>query len=86
MKLTDYIPTIAKAVAALVTPFVVAALAWLIESTGVDVPYDARLIETTLVAVVTSIVTWAVANRPPRGPESDETEVSGTKGAGGSAT
>lgn len=61
----DYIPTIAKAIAALVTPFAVAALAWLIDRTGVEVPYDPNLIETTIVAVVTSVATWAIANRPP---------------------
>lgn len=65
MKLTDYIPTIAKAVAAFVTPFAVALLAWLIEWTGADVPYDPAAIETFIVAAVTAFATWAIANRPP---------------------
>lgn len=63
MPLRDFIPTIAKAVAAFVTPFLVALIALLVERTGVDVPYDPDLIETTLVAVITSVATWAVANR-----------------------
>lgn len=64
MKLTDYIPTAAKAVAAFVTPFVVYALAWLIEQTGADVPYDPAVIETTIVSVLTAVGVWAIANRP----------------------
>lgn len=64
MNFAGYIPTIAKAVAAFVTPFVVAALAWLVEQTGVNVPHDPKLIETTLVAAVTAVATWAIRNRP----------------------
>lgn len=60
-----YIPTIAKAVAAFVTPFIVFGLAWLIERTGVTVPYDAGLIESTIAGVLTSIAVWAISNRQP---------------------
>lgn len=61
-----FIPTIAKAIAAFVTPFIVLGLAWVIEQSGADISFDATVIETMVVAAVTAFATWLIANRPPR--------------------
>lgn len=55
---------IAKAVAGVVTPFVIAGVAKLCEKAGIDVPVDPDLVETTVIAIVTGIAVWFTRNRP----------------------
>jgi hypothetical protein len=64
MKLTDYIAPVAKAVAAFVTPLIVAALLWLVDRTGADYPINPDAINVGVTAIVTAIAVWAVRNRP----------------------
>jgi hypothetical protein len=53
----------AKAVAAFVTPLVVALLAWL-AAKGFDLGYDVTLIEPLIVSIATSIVVYFKRNKP----------------------
>lgn len=55
---------IAKAVAVFVTTLLVAGLAWVVDRTGVDVPYDPDAIETVVTAILLAFVTWATTNVP----------------------
>ena len=54
----------AKAIAAFLTPLIVAALAWLLAATGVDVPFDPNWLETVVLSVITAIAVWAKPNKP----------------------
>lgn len=55
---------IAKTVAVFIAAFIVRGLAWLIETTGVEVPYDPTAIETAIGAVLLAAVAWATQNLP----------------------
>lgn len=60
--LKSAIGPIAKAVAAFVTPLVAALVAYIVERTGVEVPYDPSAVEALVTSVVTSALVWLIAN------------------------
>jgi DMSO/TMAO reductase YedYZ heme-binding membrane subunit len=62
--MTDQVRQCAKAVAALITPFVLAAVAAMIERAGVNVPVDPSIVESAVTAVLLAVIVWAVPNRP----------------------
>ena len=49
---------IAKAIAAFLMPIIAALLAWLLEATGINVPFDPSWVETVVLSVVTSVAVW----------------------------
>lgn len=55
---------IAKAVAAVVAPFAVAAVNKFAEKAGIPTPIDPSLIDTIVVAVISGVAVWATRNRP----------------------
>jgi hypothetical protein len=58
----------AKAIAALVAPFIVALLVAMIEAAGLNVAFDPTVVEQTIVAVVSFIVVWLTTNTPKGSP------------------
>ncbi len=54
---------IAKAVAALVTPIVLALTAAITERCGINVPLDPTITETAITAIVGSVIVYFVRNR-----------------------
>ncbi len=66
--MTDSLQTVAKAIAALLTPFVVFGVAKLADWVGMPTP-DHDIITAVVVAVVSALVVWAVPNKPkPEAP------------------
>ena len=55
----------AKAVAAFLTPLGAALVAWLVQRTGVELPYDPSAVEAFLTSIVTTVFVWAISNRRP---------------------
>jgi hypothetical protein len=58
----DLIRTNAKAGAALLAPIILAAVSALLEAAGIDVAFDPTVAESTVVALVSSIVVWLTTN------------------------
>lgn len=67
MELSEFVRTIAKAVAAFVTPLIVTFVAGLAERAGVEVPVDPSWVESLVVSVITAFAVWATRNRQPAG-------------------
>lgn len=67
-EVTDWVRSVAKAVAALLVPFVLYGLGEAAEWIGMDATFiDRDIVEASIVAIVAAIVVWAVRNRqPPR--------------------
>lgn len=66
MIFADLLPAVlkpaAKAIATLVAGLIVAGLAWLIDRTGIDVPYDPSAIEAVVTSVALALVTYVTTN------------------------
>lgn len=63
--MSDWVGSVAKAVAALIIPFVLYGLLQLAEWVGMDPDViDADIVETSVVAVVSAVIVWAVRNHP----------------------
>jgi len=56
--------SVAKAIAAFLTPIVLAILAGVVESAGLNVAFDPSVVETLIVSVLTAVSVWYVRNRP----------------------
>jgi hypothetical protein len=66
----DLIRTNAKAGAALLAPIILAAISALLEAAGINVAFDPTVAESTVVALVSSIVVWLTTNTStPTPPE-----------------
>lgn len=59
----DFITYSAKAVAALITPWLVLAAAWLTVQLGIDITIDPTVVVTALVSVFTAVSVWFTRNR-----------------------
>lgn len=57
-KLPAVVQPIAKAVAALVAPWIVFALAWLVNRTGIELPIDPPMIETAVASAIAAAFVW----------------------------
>lgn len=68
--LTGWVQSVAKAIAALLVPFVLYGLGRFAEWVGMDVP-DRDIVETATVAGVSAVIVWAVRNRPTTAPVED---------------
>lgn len=62
--MSDTLKPIAKAIAALIVPFVIAGLDELAEKAGINIPVEASLVDTVVVAAVSAVVVWVVRNQP----------------------
>jgi hypothetical protein len=60
----DVLESIAKALAALLVPYILMVLANMTEKTGIEVPFDPSWVETVILSVVTAIAVWWKRNRP----------------------
>lgn len=58
-----FLKHIAKAIAALVVPWILVALAWFTDSFGVDLGLDATVVELAVLSVVTAGLVYLVPNR-----------------------
>lgn len=59
----DFITYSAKAVAALITPWLVLAAAWLSVQLGVDITVDPTVVVTALGSIFTAIAVWFTRNQ-----------------------
>lgn len=60
----SFISYAAKAIAALITPWVLFVLAWIATNLNVDVPVEPGAVETLMVSLVTGIVVYLQRNAP----------------------
>lgn len=63
--MSDALKPYAKAVAAFLTPIMLALVAWAAEAAGIDVPIDPTVAETVVTALVTTLLVYLVRNRQP---------------------
>lgn len=63
--MTDALKPYAKAIAAFLTPIVLALLIAAAEAVGVDVPIDPTAVETVVTALVSTLLVYLVRNRHP---------------------
>lgn len=60
----SFIPAIAKAITAIVTPILLVVAAWLAENVGIDVTFDNERVNEAIVTALTALAVWAVPNSP----------------------
>lgn len=62
--MVQYVPQIAKAIAAALTPVVVAAVVATLDWIGADVRVDPSWVETVIASAVTALAVYLVPNKP----------------------
>jgi len=62
----DLLPSIlkpaAKAVAVFLVTWIVAVLAWVVDATAVEIPFDPAVAETVIYSLLLTAVTWLTTN------------------------
>jgi len=62
--LPAFLKPIAKAIAVLITSWMVLLVAWLVRKTGVEIPIDPSVVETLVYSLLLSAVTYLTTNLP----------------------
>ena len=62
MSSPSFVRYAAKAVAAFVVPWIITAAAWITAKTGVDIPIEPTVLETTIVSLVVSLAVYVKPN------------------------
>jgi len=64
MSAPSFVQYAAKAVAAFVVPWIIAAAAWITANTGVDIPIEPSVLETTIVSLIVAVAVYVRPNTP----------------------
>ena len=62
--MSDALKPFAKAIAAFLTPIVLALIAWGLDAAGVDIPVEPTAVETVVTSIVSTLLVYLVRNQP----------------------
>jgi len=72
-QLAVFVGPVAKSIAAFIVPLLALGVAWVVERTGANLPYDPSAVEAAVTSIVTAVLVYLISNRdePPREPADD---------------